>query len=50
MLEDDTKEKEKVELVYTTSNDENRNNENIMINKNKRVLKQIWLKDIWIFI
>lgn len=48
MLEDDTKEKEKVELVYTTSNDENRNNENIMINKNKRVLKQIWLKDIYL--
>jgi len=48
LLEDDTKEKEKVELVYTTSNDENRNNENIMINKNKRVLKQIWLKDIYL--
>ena len=40
MLEDDTKEKEKVELVYSTNNDENRNSENIMINKNKRVLKQ----------
>ena len=41
MLEDDAKEKDKVELVYSSNNDENRNNENIMINKNKRVLKQI---------
>lgn len=41
MLEDDTKEKDRVELVYSTNNDENRNNENIMINKNKRVLNQI---------
>jgi len=41
LLEDDTKEKDRVELVYSTNNDENRNNENIMINKNKRVLNQI---------
>ena len=41
MLEDDTKEKDRVELVYSTNNDENRNNENIMINKNKGVLNQI---------